>query len=526
VSDALDELLADLTEEQREALRTAARHDCWRRGYLAYKFQDDPGQLDTWRRIESETHQTRWVLEWSRKRGKSYFLVCVAAMLCQRYRLKRVVFGAPTFKHLEEFILPLLDEVAADCPEDIRPRYEPSTGHWFFPATGSWVHFFGADDKRKANRGRGPAAIAAIFDECGFTPVLNYVLSSIFRPSMLHGGLFTILGSTPAEEPDHDFTRICEVAEANGTLIHQTIHDNPRLTPERIAQFIEEDARDNGMTASEYQASTVFRREYLAERVTEKTLMVMGGDWELMREASLVPHERPQFFDAYECMDFGGTDPRAVLFGFYDFKQGCLVIEDEVNLRNNESTAELAAAIQQKERELYGAKSWDGTLRAVREESLGDLLHFLKPEERARVAAAHEAPLQPYLRVCDHDIQTAIDLHRQHHLTAVPAEKVELRHVVNDFRVALRQGRVKVNPRCKDLDRQLRTGEWTSPRATDWKRKNGEHADLLWCAIYLWRSVRQQRNPWPPNWGIDPDNVVRRAPPANPLRALAGGRRR
>jgi hypothetical protein len=478
--------------------------------------------------METESDQTRWVLEWSRKRGKSFFLICIAAMLCQRYKKKRVVFGAPTLKHLEEFILPLLDEVAEDCPEDIRPRYEPSTGHWFFPSTGSWVHFFGADDKRKANRGRGPAALAAIFDECGFTPVLQYVLSSIFKPSMLHGGLFTILGSTPAEEPDHDFTRICEVAEANGTLIHQTIHDNPRLTQERIQQFIEEDARDNGMTPGEYVASSAFRREYLAERVTEKTLMVMGGDWEQHKSEALVEWERPQFFDAYECLDFGGTDPRACLFGFYDFKSGVLVIEDEVNLRDNENTAQLAESIKEKETELYGIKAWEGSLRAVREEKMvgSEVFHFLSAEDQARVVKAENAPAQPYLRICDHDIQTAIDLYTLHKLAVVPAEKIALAAVANDFRVALRQGRIKINPRCKDLERQFRTGEWTSPRATDFKRKNGEHLDLVWCAFYMWRNIRHQRNPWPLNWGINMEEVYVRPPPKNPLKSLAGGRGR
>ena len=238
-------------------------------------------------------------------------------------------------------------------------------------------------------------------------------------------------------------------------------------------------------------------------------------------------HPRPQFFDAYECLDFGGTDPRATLFGFYDFAAGCLVIEDEVNLRNNESTTDLAEAIQQKERELYGVQGWDGTLRAVRDEKMDRrVFHFLTEDEQRKVLKSESAPLQPYLRVCDHDIQTAIDLHRLHGLTAVPTDKVELRVAANEFRVALRAGRIKVHPRCRDLERQLRTSEWTSPRATDFRRKNGEHSDLLWCAFYMWRNVRQQRNPTPANYGIDPETVYVRPPKPNPLRALAGGMRR
>jgi hypothetical protein len=409
----------------------------------------------------------------------------------------------------------------------VKPVYEPSTGHWYFPATESWVHFFGADDKRKADRGRGPAAIAAFFDECGFTPVLQYVLSSIFRPSMLHGSLFTLLGSTPSPEPDHDFTRICEVAETNGTLSHQTIYDNPRLTPDQIQKFIEDDARDNGMTVPEYVASTAFRREYLAERVVDTTLMAMGDDWTLSRPTALVESVRPQFFDAYECIDFGGADPRAALFGFYDFAKATLVIEDEVNLRNNENTAQLAEAIKAKERALYGATQWDGTLRAIREEKMDERLEaFLPRAEVERIRKAESAPLQPYLRICDHDTQSAIDLWTLHGIAAIPADKGDLAPAVNECRVALRQGRIRIHPRCRDLDRQLRTTEWTSPRATDFKRKTGEHADLLWCLVRLWQNVRKARNPAPANFGVtDPvELMIRKARQQTPWKAIAGGR--
>lgn len=509
MSDDLHQLLADCTEEERQALILAGKHQCWRDGDLSYKLHDG------WKEIRAEMQArpdvTRWTWEISRKWGKTYSLVVLAAELGLTHQKARIVYGAPTLKHLEEFILPVLDEVSADAPEDLKPVYEPSTGHWYFPSTGSWVHFFGADDKRKADRGRGPKALAAFFDEAGFTPVLQYVLSSIFRPSMLHGSLFTVVSSTPAPEPDHDFTRICETAEANGTLFRRDIYSNPLLTEAQVAKFIADDARDNGMTPEEYKQSSHFRREYMAERIVDATLMVMGDDWDKARESALVEHARPQFWDAYECIDWGGADPRAALFGFYNFEKATLVVEAEVNLRNNENTAQLADAIKAKERELYGANQWNGTLRAIRDERMDERISaFLPREEVERIRKEETAPLQPYLRICDHDVQTAIDFYTLHKLAVVPADKIELRVAANDMRVAMRQGRIHINPACRDLDRQLRTAEWTSPRATDFKRKTNEHADLLWCLIYLWRSVRQNKNPVPANFGItDPVQLMR-----------------
>lgn len=526
LDDDLQQLLDGLTPEETESLKLLARAESWRAGDLTYKLHD--GWRPILEEMLSRPEVTRWVLEIARKWGKTFFLVTLSAMLCLRYQRARIVYGAPTLKHLEEFILPVLDEVSADAPEDVRPVYEPSTGHWYFPSTGSWVHFFGADDKRKADRGRGPKALVGIFDEAGFTPVLQYVLSSIFRPSMLHGSLFTVVSSTPAPEPDHDFTRICEVAESNNALFHRDIFSNPLLTPEQIEKFTADDARDNGMTAEEYRASTAFRREYMAERVVDTTLMVMGDDWAKARPAALVERNRPEFFDAYECIDFGGADPRACLFGFYDFGAAMLIIEDELNLRNNENTAQLAEAIQAKERVLYGVSQWDGTLRAIREEKMDERLEALLPrKEVERIRKAEAAPLQPYLRIADHDIQSVIDLWTLHGLAAIPAEKGELAPIVNETRVALRAGRIRIHPRCRDLDRQLRTSEWTSPRATDFKRKNGEHADLLWCLVRMWQNVRKGRNPTPANYGVtDPVALMRaRAKQDGGWRRVAGLRR-
>lgn len=524
MSDDLQRLLDSLTEEERRALLQRARDECWRSGDLTYKLHSD--QLKVYRAIQ-ERDASREVLEIARRWGKTYLLTVIAAETCLQTPNCRVVYGAPTLKHLEEFIIPTLEAVAEDAPEDCRPKYHASEGHWRFP-NGSYVHLFGADDKTKADRGRGPEAKKAIFDEAGFCKILKYVLRSIFRPQLLHSRGRTLLGSTPAEEPDHDFTLVAETAEANGTYERRTIYDNPRLTPERIEEFIAEDAKDEGMTVEEYIKTDTFRREYLAERVTNKTLMVMGDDWERAAPTAVSECVRPQFFDAYAVLDMGGVDPRACLWGYWDFSAATLVVEDELNLRNNENTLQLADGIKHKESALYGTKAWDGTLRAIRAEKMDErMLAFLPEKDRQRVWAAENAPLQPFLRVCDHDIQTAIDLSVLHGLTFLPAEKTTLVMVVNDARVALRMGRIRIHPRCRDLIRQLRTSLWNNEKALDFQRRNGEHADLLWCLIYMWRNIRKSRNPVPENWGLDPENqYLRPKTQTSGLAAIVGGRRR
>jgi hypothetical protein len=171
------------------------------------------------------------------------------------------------------------------------------------------VHLFGCDDKRKANRGRGPGAKRAFLDECGFIPFARYVVRSILRPQLLHlkpeeARAALLIGSTPAEQPDHDFTAMAEKAEARGNYANRTIYDNPLLTEEQIKAFIEDDAKEDGLTPEAYVETDDFRREYLAQRVVNKLLLAVP-EWEAKREKSLVRVPRPQYFDGFAILDPG-----------------------------------------------------------------------------------------------------------------------------------------------------------------------------------------------------------------------------
>ena len=487
--------LHKLAKAERAHLRHLAVVESWNRGDLTHL-------LDSNQRAANDDIETsrasRYVLEWARRTGKTWLLVVLAITECLRGPHRRVVYGAPTIKTLEEFVLPTFEAVLRWCPEELRPRYSADSGHWTFP-NGSYVHLFGCDDKRKADRGRGPAAHLAIIDEAGFIPILAYVLKSIIRPQLLTTGGRLIVGSTPAEEPDHDFTHICERAEQLGHWSRRTIYDNPRLTPERIAEFIAEDARDEGLTVDEYQATATFRREYLAERVTDKTLAAMGDDWEKMRDTCLVEVPRPEYFDAYTILDVGGADPHAVLLGYVDFKAGHLVVEDEILLTDGQNTQEVADAIKQKERQLWGVSDYSGLMRGAEE------LGTLAPTRRIEWQGA---PAQPYLRVADNDLTMIADLHQLHGIAFVPVGgKDEKEWMVNHLRVLVRAGKVRIHPRCRHLDRHLRTTLWRNELRREFRRKNGEHGDLLDCLAYFARRANLTRNPYPENHDVLPGMV-------------------
>ncbi len=121
----------------------------------------------------------------------------------------------------------------------------------------------------------------------------------------------------------------------------------------------------------------------------------------------------------------------------------------------------------------------------------------------------------------------ATDLAQLHGITYLPTQKTDKRWYVNEFRVLVREGRVKIHPRCRNLDRHLRQTIWANHRQADYKRKGGEHGDLLDCAVYMARNLRKGRNPVPLNYGINPDNQFARVRvEENPLKKLVGLRRR
>lgn len=487
------------TEADAVAVYRAATEALWRAGNLVWKFGAHHDQKAVYGLMLAAfaAGAQRFVLEIARRWGKTRLFCIIAVQTCVRKPKARVVYGAPTLKDLEEFIIPHIEAVTADAPPGLRWKFNQRTMH-FDCENGAYIHLFGCDDKRKANRGRGSGADLVIVDECGFISILRYVLRSVVRPQLLHSGGIMLLGSTPAEEPDHDFTQIAEIAEAQGNYARRTVHDSPLLSEEKIAAFIAVDAKDEGYSSpAEYVASDDFRREYLAERVVNKLLVVVP-EWEAKRGILIRAVPRPEFYDAMTVLDPGGNDPHAVSFGYWHFLMAKYVQEAELLLRNGENTEDLAARIKDKERALWGVELFDGTLRAAVEDETG-LIAASVPEWMQDVLRADARP-QPYVRWTDINIGLARDLYMLHKLAFLNTAKDDKALQVNNFRVAIRREEFLLHPDCVHTDRQLRATTWKDHKRREYARKAGEHGDLLDTDVYALRNVDRQRNPVPKDW--------------------------
>lgn len=449
-----------------------AKKALWEAGDLEWLLDDNQRAM---RRDILGSKSKFYVVECARRLGKSYMLCVMAVEMAMKSRT-RVLYAAPTSKDAQEIVAPLLEQILESAP--FKVKYDKQQSKWKFPGGGQ-IRLFACDNKTKANRGRGASAHLVLIDEAGFVPVLDYVLHSIVRPQTLTTRGRVILASTPSDEPEHPFTNIAQKAEEGGYYVRKTIHDNPRLTPEEIQEYVNQDAAVLGYSPEEYLETDVFKREFLALRAIDTNLVVIP-DW----DGTTADPERPEFFDAYVAFDAGGIDPHGLLFSYWNFEEQALVVQDELLLRENETTEQIAALVKQKEAELWGVDKWDGTLRGNEKDVL------VNSNSRA----------QPYLRVCDlgsGKLELRVD-----GVTFLPTSKTDKLAAIDKTRVLFRQKKIIIHPRCKHLMRQLRTTMWLNEKQTGYRRtRDGQHGDLIDCLVYTVRNLRRTRNPRPADWG-------------------------
>jgi hypothetical protein len=161
------------------------------------------------------------------------------------------------------------------------------------------------------------------------------------------------------------------------------------------------------------------------------------------------------------CMDYAHSDPCGLLFGYFDWRETCLVIEDE-HLERRMNTDDVAAKIREKEEPLF---------------------------ERLE---GHRDPL----RIMDIDPSLMADLRNRHGLRFEPANKTPSdTMMLNRLRVAIIEGRVRVHPRCGQLRHQLVHGVFNK-KFTDYQRtEKGGHLDLIDALKYGVLNVRWSELP-------------------------------
>lgn len=447
-----------------------ARWNVFTKGSLKFKLK--PEQRIVYDKIYDCEHDL-FVINCARRLGKSFLLCLICDEYCRQTPNASVKYAAPSKKQVREIIRPIFSKILRDCPRELQPFWSTMDTCYRYP-NGSKVSVVGCD-RGNIDSLRGEEMNFGVIDEAGMIDEeLSYIISDILRPQTLtvekkHPlDKKIILASTPPVSPAHPFVKFISDAESDpkhDRYVHMTIYDNSVVPKKTILEYAEESGCVvDWQHENIIKLSTTFRREYLAEVVTEETRSIIP-EFTAEVEAEVVrEHKRPAHFDAYISMDVGMIDFTVALFAYWDFREAKLVVEDEiaVNYKEGFNTQTLAEAIAEKEKALWGGR-------------------------------------KPYLRVMDNNPIMAQDLQTIHGLSFMESAKDNKEAAVNNLRLMVHSRQLIINPRCKTLRAHLKYGIWDKSKR-DFDR-SGEfgHFDAVDAAIYLVRNLNKFRNPYPKN---------------------------
>jgi hypothetical protein len=445
-----------------DSLKADALRQAWEEGILDWKLRPHQRRLYEFVADIDNEHTTKTFLKkvgkCARRFGKTFTVLTHLNELAHRFPGIRMRYAAPTEKSLKSYVKPNMRIILNDCPVDLKPKFQPHESMYLWP-TGSELWLAGTD-KEHAEKLRGPGTDIGVVDEAGSMSNLKYVVNDIILPSTMDNDGRILVISSPAKTPGHDFTLMCNEAEAEGSLLVQTVWQNHYLTdrPDKLQEYID---------ASGGLESSTWKREYECQDVVDEAIAVIGeaNNEQLMAEIC-TPWERPKYFNSITSMDPGFSPSHTgILFGYVDFSKGTLIIEDEIDMLRMRTDI-MAERILSKETQLG----------YVRQNSMGSSKH---------------------MRWSDIDPRLLVDLEAMHHLSFAATSKDNLPAMVNHARVLISQKRIRVHPRCKTLIAEMKSVTWNEGRSGfDFSTQFG-HYDLISALVYMARNADWQGNPFP-----------------------------
>lgn len=438
----------------------------WRRGILKHRCHSVQKEMYDTFYSSKENSTLVWLL--ARQSGKSFLLAILALEQALRNPNGIVKVLTDTKVHMENIFIPIMNEILLECPEDMKPEYSKQKFTYTF-SNGAQIQLAGSDGGNY-ERLRGQKAVLCLVDEAGFCDSLSEVIKSVLIPTTTHTGGRIVLASTPPTDYDHDFIRSIEEAQLRGYLTKKTIYDNPLLTKEQVSRIEEEMGGAN---------SDQFRREYKCELIKDASRSVIPEASEELIKEITKDVERPKYYDSYVSMDLGWNDLTVVLFGYYDFKNDVVVIEDELVTQGRDkdfSIKKLTKDIMDKEKSLW----------------TNPLTHELKP---------------PYRRVSDINpiVTNEISINSGYELNFHNPQKDDKQAAINTLRAMIGAKKILINPRCTVLPRHLINVKYHSEKnKKEFARSPDDgHYDAVDALIYFIRSIIYTKNPYPAGWNLD-----------------------
>lgn len=444
---------------------TEVSGELWRRGDLSWLLRPHQRRMYSDIRRHFDSERPLYALLVSRRFGKTTVLLLIAIEECLRHKNHIVRFVAPYLKDAREIAHETIAPLLEPAPYGEKPVWNLMDSYYSF-SNNSKIHIAGSNSGHEDDS-RGRRADLCIVDEAAFGDRLLYTIYSVLMPQLLESGRIgkIIISSTPSDSPSHPFQALCADAANDGRLSKHTVDDNTYLTQE---------IRDQIVFDCGGRKSTVFRREYMAEFVVEETRAVIP-EWASASEECTLEVPRDELYHHYDkwvFMDFGVVSYTVILYAYYHFKLGKIVVERENYVRGHDARSDtIAGMIRGSESELWGSQ-------------------------------------KPYARIGDNSDPILLnDLNTKHGIYVRPTNKSSLHSMVDNVRLWVKAKRIVVHPSCTMLIGCLSTGIWDLRREKFEMSEAYGHMDALAALIYGVRNMDESRNPIPAGLGITPQNM-------------------
>lgn len=348
MSSALELALAALSPEHREAVRSAAMADAWRRlsrGELTCDFVLHKSQREAAKALRI-SEASSFYLNVARQWGKSTMLL---ALLLERGWAKPGslwLWWAPFRDDAVDVVDKKARILLADCPAELWPELDEKDVVYRLP-NGSEIQFHGANNKH-ARFARGRTVHGVVIDEAAEIDELPMLVDAICLPMLLHSGGPIWLSSTPAilaEHPSYEYVRACL---SRGDGFTATVHDNPLLTPKQVSRHME---------AAGGEESATWRREYLAQLDVTDPDAVLVPEFGRLKGELVRPWERPPLEELRHLRRYVGIDPgiedrTGLVFATYDFVRATIRAQSSQLLRRATTDA-IREACELEEKRLW-----------------------------------------------------------------------------------------------------------------------------------------------------------------------------
>lgn len=217
--------------------------NAWKRGNLDYLLREEQRQLKS---LLYSMPLGVAVFNISRRFGKTTTCVVFADENARRKK-QHIRYATAFLSDLEEFILPIFEQILADCPPSLRPKWRASKKRFVYP-NGSVIKLVGVD--KNPNGIRGNAIDILIIDEAAFVKNLKYLYRSIIVPATMKRKFKLIFPSTPPESPLHFWASdLIPRAKRRGSYVELTIDDISDLPREERERLLDEVGGEFSTTA-------------------------------------------------------------------------------------------------------------------------------------------------------------------------------------------------------------------------------------------------------------------------------------